>query len=197
MGRPHRPGASRGSMKACSTCGTTKPIAEFKRDVRKPDGHASICKACSQERCRGWRAKNNERTRKYNRSPQRVSSERAREQHRAERPHDPVRRRAIQKAWEKANPDKVRVIWRNKRAKRQASIGRHTHNDVLRLLSMQRGRCAYCRTKLKRYHVDHIRALSRGGSNWPANLQLLCAACNMSKNASDPIEFARKIGKLL
>lgn len=32
------------------------------------------------------------------------------------------------------------------------------------------------------FDVDHIRPLSRGGSNWPDNLACACASCNRSKN---------------
>jgi 5-methylcytosine-specific restriction protein A len=30
-------------------------------------------------------------------------------------------------------------------------------------------------------HVDHITPMSRGGTDHPANLQALCAACNLAK----------------
>lgn len=46
-------------------------------------------------------------------------------------------------------------------------------------------------------HVDHIKALARGGSNWPSNLQLTCGPCNNRKRAIDPIEFARRNGRLI
>ncbi len=46
-------------------------------------------------------------------------------------------------------------------------------------------------------HLDHRVALVNGGSNWPNNLQWLCAPCNLSKGAKDEIVFAQSIGKLL
>jgi site-specific DNA-cytosine methylase len=35
------------------------------------------------------------------------------------------------------------------------------------------------------------------GANWPRNLQWLCAPCNLSKGARDPIVFSKSIGRLL
>jgi hypothetical protein len=53
------------------------------------------------------------------------------------------------------------------------------------------------RAEAKAYHKDHIVPLARGGANWIANIQLTCPKCNFSKNRSDPIDFAKKLGKLL
>jgi 5-methylcytosine-specific restriction endonuclease McrA len=63
---------------------------------------------------------------------------------------------------------------------------------------MQKYKCAYCAKKLgTAYDVDHIVPLSKGGSNWPANLQLTCGTCNNRKHAKDALAFARELGKLL
>ena len=104
--------------------------------------------------------------------------------------------------WKKRNPDKAtessRASSRNRRAAKRKSEGHHTAADIARIMEQQRGRCAYCpRSIRKSRHVDHIKPLSKGGSNWPRNIQLTCGPCNLKKNAKDPIEFARSIGKLI
>jgi 5-methylcytosine-specific restriction endonuclease McrA len=49
------------------------------------------------------------------------------------------------------------------------------------------GVCRQCRcdAAIDRIDVDHIVALSRGGTNAPLNLRLLCAACNAEKRDHD------------
>lgn len=46
-------------------------------------------------------------------------------------------------------------------------------------------------------HVDHIKALRRGGTNDRRNLQMLCQPCNNRKHAKDPIDYAQSLGLLL
>ena len=76
--------------------------------------------------------------------------------------------------------------------------GTHTAEDIARIYRAQRGRCAYCRQEVgKDFDVDHIQPLSKGGTNWPANLQITCHLCNRKKKARDPLEFARSLGLLL
>lgn len=97
-----------------------------------------------------------------------------------------------------ANPEKISALKRNRYALLKAADGTSSADDMARIRTAQRDKCGYCRTKLHgKGHVDHIIAITNGGSNWPSNLQLLCAHCNLSKNAQDPITFARRRGMLL
>jgi 5-methylcytosine-specific restriction endonuclease McrA len=74
----------------------------------------------------------------------------------------------------------------------------HTQQDIDRLFTAQRKKCACCRVSISSsYEVDHIKAISRGGSNAAANIQLLCRDCNRSKRARDPIDFMQSRGFLL
>lgn len=50
------------------------------------------------------------------------------------------------------------------------------------LSQQQAGRCAICGFPLStRMHVDHIVPRALGGGNRIANLQLVCARCNVKK----------------
>lgn len=106
--------------------------------------------------------------------------------------------RAYQVAYAKAYPEKLKASYKNAQAQRRGAEGRYTFNDIERIKAAQRGRCAYCRSQLDdNLHIDHIVALSRGGTNWPSNIQLTCPSCNMRKKAKRPEQFARELGMLI
>ncbi len=172
-------------MRTCSSCGEVKPLGDFKRDGRKPDGCSSFCKECGRRQAAEWRKRSRAHIAVYKKT-------RARHL-----PATPASN-AAKKRWAAANPEKMRVHWRNKHARKRAAEGKYTHKDIAGLMAAQRGKCAYCRDSLRPgYHVDHIHPLSRGGSNWPRNLQLLCKTCNLAKCAKDPIVFSQEMGLLL
>ncbi len=104
--------------------------------------------------------------------------------------------------WRKNNPDHVRAksrIYSAKRKARKLEIGGdHSLEDIVRILRLQKRRCACCKVKLvSAYHVDHIVPLARGGDNSARNIQVLCPPCNWSKHAKDPIDFMQSRGFLL
>lgn len=110
----------------------------------------------------------------------------------------PEKNRARVRQWRKENPEKAKELLRNCRARRRGADGNHTNLDVNNIRKMQKDRCAVCGVNLdNKGHVDHIQPLKRGGSNWPRNLQILCADCNHQKNSRDPIEFMQSRGLLL
>ena len=63
----------------------------------------------------------------------------------------------------------------------------------------QGGVCMYCRTRLNRVpnHIDHKIPVNQGGTNDPANLQLLCRGCNLRKSDRSDTEFRVRFGRLL
>jgi 5-methylcytosine-specific restriction endonuclease McrA len=91
--------------------------------------------------------------------------------------------RARVKAWRIANPDAYIAQLHLRRSRKLGADGSYGPEDVQRMLHAQHGLCNGCACDIRlKYTVDHMMPLSRGGSNWPSNLQLLCKRCNSSKN---------------
>jgi len=127
-----------------------------------------------------------------------LAADRARRNTYAQDPEWIEKERARNRARHRKNPEAKRSYVRKRRAAIRGAEGSHNADDIARLLTKQGNRCAYCRASLKAgYEVDHIIPLSRGGSNWPSNLQCLCPTCNGRKWAKDPLDFARENGMLL
>lgn len=95
--------------------------------------------------------------------------------------------------WYRANPLVRNSQRQRRRAAEREAEGHHTARDLRFILALQRCRCAYCNAR-DDLHVDHILPLSRGGSNWPWNLQWLCASHNTSKGNRTDAEYRLVIG---
>lgn len=210
-------------MKTCKKCSSEKPLESFSKCVRSHDGLQSKCKFCANEDAKIYYAKNrdsvlkkhaenkdenNKKSREYkdkNRDSLRLYSE----QYRAEN-RDLLRRKQVEyasknrylvnastAAWRKANPWRGR-IYRHNRSDRMASVGGTLSYGLSeKLLYLQRGKCACCKTKLVKYHMDHIVPVSKGGANSDENIQLLCPPCNLRKHAKHPVDFMQQEGFLL
>lgn len=131
-----------------------------------------------------WRDRNREKLSGYSRS---------------QRAKYPAKFVAKDKKWRMENPERSRAICSNRRARLRNANGTHSADDILKILGLQKNKCAYCRTDFrdKEYQIDHIIAIFKGGDNDRKNLQLLCKSCNSRKYTKDPIKFAREMGRLI
>jgi 5-methylcytosine-specific restriction endonuclease McrA len=102
---------------------------------------------------------------------------------------------AATKAWRAKNKEKVLCYVRNRLAIKKKAEGIHTDQDIAQILKNQNFLCNSCSVFLESYHVDHIIPLSRGGSNWPSNLQCLCPTCNLRKGAKTMGEWLNLLSK--
>lgn len=134
-----------------------------------------------RQRAKAWRINNPERTK-------RIEDRAARKKYRK----NPGAVNVRNKRWKQENPKKCQVHRENYRARKLGAEGHYTTEDIQCILLSQNGVCAapFCSNDVtENGHVDHIKALSRGGSNWPNNLQVLCPLCNKSKGAKDYEEW--------
>lgn len=96
------------------------------------------------------------------------------------------------------HPERAVASDNARRARMKNAEGKVTAADINRILKSQSSKCVYCKASLKDgYEVDHIIPISKGGSNWPTNIQCLCRNCNRTKSAKCPIAFANEKGMLL
>lgn len=87
-------------------------------------------------------------------------------------------------AWRAKNPERRRATENLRRARKKSADGHYTALDIFNTLVRQNYECAgisCAKSITKHYTIDHILPLSRGGSNWPYNIQLLCRSCNSKK----------------
>jgi 5-methylcytosine-specific restriction endonuclease McrA len=144
-------------------------------------------------KCAGYREQNLER-----------ENARSRAARSKERAADPAAANARIYAFLKKNPEKAAAYASAARAKRLNSGGSHTAADIKRTWNQQGHKCNVpgCTNPIAaigkhKYHVDHIKALANGGTNYPENIQCLCGRCNARKSAQDEYAWAqREIGTL-
>jgi 5-methylcytosine-specific restriction endonuclease McrA len=107
---------------------------------------------------------------------------------------NPEQRKARALKWAKNNPEYMKML----KHRRRGAPGTFTKKDIDFLMKSQRGKCVSCFISLiGGKHIDHITPIARGGTNHPANIQLLCPDCNRRKGAKDPIDFMQERGFLL
>lgn len=160
----------RRKMKTCKQCNVPKPETDFYVNRHQ-------CKPCAIETQKKWNAGNTDSRRKYR------EDWHARN---ADRMYD-IRKEYRQRPERKA-AQRVHNLTRIAREKN--AEGFHTPSCIRMLMHKQNGMCARCGCDIqRRYHIDHIIPLVRGGSNWPTNLQLLCPTCNMSKGSRMPSDW--------
>lgn len=83
------------------------------------------------------------------------------------------------------------VRWHNMRAKRRKAVGVYTGQQWRDKLKFFNNCCYLCGDSLKNktVHAEHRKPISRGGSNWIANIAPACPKCNWSKKSLTEKEF--------
>lgn len=101
---------------------------------------------------------------------------------------------AKKQAFYQKNKETYRRYYNDRRARKFKASGCYSNEDIEALMTKQRGLCL-CGVSFKfaKRTIDHKTPLSRGGSNWPRNLQLLCQPCNDSKGVKTQQEWTRKL----
>jgi 5-methylcytosine-specific restriction endonuclease McrA len=79
--------------------------------------------------------------------------------------------------------DAIAYMMNKKKASTRKRSYRLSKTEREEIIAMKGNVCANCGRKYPNsfIHVDHIRALDKGGDNHPDNLQILCKDCNLLK----------------
>lgn len=99
------------------------------------------------------------------------------------------------KRWKKANPERVRSLNADRRARKLGAEGDGFTVDDRRLqLRSQKGLCWWCGKPMgKDISDDHIVPLVKGGKHDPRNIVLCHLVCNLSKNDSLPQDWVGRL----
>jgi 5-methylcytosine-specific restriction endonuclease McrA len=176
--------------KRCSRCGVVKYFGEFSKQAKCAGGVDSQCRQCKNENARRRYRKDPDKhiakAKDYDDSKRREANERKRRY----RMRNRKRQAEWLSIWRVRNKDKAQCNYRARRARKANASGTHSAEQVRARFDYYGNKCIYCGSN-ESLEVEHRIPLSRGGSDWPANLAPACKSCNCSKHAKTETEFKK------
>jgi 5-methylcytosine-specific restriction endonuclease McrA len=137
--------------------------------------------AGSPEELAAYRAEEKQRLKKY----RPASSPKTRQSYEERR----AKRRPLEQAWRKNNPDKVRLAEQRNKDMRRGLPATLTLADWRRALEYFQNRCAYCGNQPERFHKEHFIPAVLGGGLTPDNIVAACPRCNARKQKKHPADW--------
>lgn len=203
------------SEKFCPACSTSKPTSAFYRSRSKPDGLQNRCKECQYQRqrehsaryCKTYRDRHKERVREvarakrkssagdnrreYERQYYRKNVESRRARAHARYQSDTARMRDYRNQWSKEHYEMHKAHKCNRYAVEFGSVGRVTGQQITDKFAYNGWHCYLCVRPFpfSKLVPEHRKPLSRGGSNWIANIAPACGPCNNSKANKTESEY--------
>ena len=195
-------------FRLCAKCGHEGAISDF---YKFDNGRYDIyCKTCSRERAKTWNKKNPERHnelskeyylrhrlavliykkshRQKNILVERASDKRFYQAHRNkiiewQKQYRRTNRALLKekfKNYRKRKPDIMKGIAQRRYGRERGAPGTVTIQGIEARLAYWGYRCWVCGQPYEA--IDHVKPLSRGGAQWPANLRPIFRSCNSRKN---------------
>ena len=177
------------ATKVCGSCKQELPTDHFHVRNASVDGLCSKCKTCSAIYLKKYREKNLESLNAKKRAYAQEHRAEAAERHKKWRHENKEHYNKKQAEWARNHPEWKRCLTRKRYALLKNSSGSHSADQIQRIYARQNNQCNYCGKGLEKGHVDHIIPITRGGTNYAANLQILCVSCNTSKSNKMPWEY--------
>lgn len=154
-------------MKRCSRCRKVKPQSEFY-------GKQNNCKPCHTFYTTQWR--------KNHPKEDRIIQLRS-----LRKPSNRLKRYERTAAWKKRNALSNSAHARAYYARLKNAPGSCSELQLAARSAMYGDRCWLC-SAFDAPIMDHVKPLSRGGSNWPANRRPICPTCNTLKKNRWPFD---------
>lgn len=173
------------TTKACARCGQVKSADEFHVDRRRRDGLYSNCKVCHRVITDRWKAGNPSEVSRAAKASYRRHAPKRREEARLYRLAHVERYRANARKWKRLNRQRATAIEAIRRGRKRDAPGDATPSQIAARIDYYGGRCWMCGAPWE--HIDHVKPLAKGGSNWPANLRPACGPCNLAKSDHWPL----------
>lgn len=182
------------TYKSCNKCGESKPLSAeyfFKRTTSK-DGFRSECKSCKSQQNKKYHQSHKVERKIRDSQNRELLNAKAREyrQENLEKSRNYERNRDRAEHYEKrkifyrtTEGRERRRLWNINRRCRERSGGKILKSEWNKLKEQYDYKCLSCLTheSVKKLTIDHIVAISKGGSNTIDNIQPLCLPCNMAK----------------
>jgi 5-methylcytosine-specific restriction endonuclease McrA len=172
-------------LKRCSKCGETKAVSEFGKDARHSDGSKSRCKRCCSADTTGWVQTHREHKCLYLKSWRRANPRSWEKWYAANRQEREAYTARYYVASYPARVESYKTNARLRRARMLGASGSFTSGEWRALVAKGSGRCLCCGRTDVTLVRDHVKPLSKGGSNSIDNIQPLCSTCNGRKGKRD------------
>lgn len=171
-------------MKTCTKCSLEKPLPEFSKDKKTRDGLHIWCKMCCRDYNRLWREEHKKEVIVCSMRYRNKNSKKIAAYDKTYQENNRERISRWKKEYHRKNPKKALLGGIRRRACKAKAEGQATLEQIKSRWDLYGGLCYLCGDKGT--DTDHVIPLSKGGTNWPANLRPACESCNSSKHAKWP-----------
>jgi 5-methylcytosine-specific restriction endonuclease McrA len=186
------------NLKTCTKCKEEKQTLYFGIHKSRKDGLRSVCKSCNTKQACSYAKLNKDKITTYQKEYKSKNKLKINNQIKAIKERNKEYYDMVKNIWKENNKKKLTIYNQNRKAKKRNQTGKISPFISIKLLSLQKNKCANCNKDLiDSYHIDHITPLSLGGEHDDKNLELLCPKCNLRKSNKDPVAWANENGRLL
>jgi hypothetical protein len=176
-----------GLTHACRKCLKKQDLEYLDRNREKNKAAGKARYHAKTIEYKKYKEDHKERIKKQKRDYRKAHPEQTKKNKRDSNKRHPKSSQARVKRYNEKHPEIARLRTRISQMRRRVKMGNFERSDLMAMYEDQEHRCAYCGITLywsipNDIHVDHIKPVTKGGTNDIDNLALTCADCNLSKH---------------